>query len=284
MSFTSDVLLTKTDDELRFYVENPQYYQDELVEAAHRELRRRGASVPAAAGASQPPAPDYAAKNFDEPARPRPALVPALVALGVLALGVGGYRWNSANKAASRAAAAASAAKLSPDSLKLVTVETTSLPDYNLAQLADQQLASIPAAEKEPQAVRQFRELSKRFWAAETQSEYLTNLAYTGKATPLFADQAHLARETWRAWNHAAVYGYKFGPVMQKQYELMAEVASSQQHILDLLPGLLPKQQFRTHKELQARQADVQGWMKSLRPVSPVTGRPYEETVLEINY
>nr|GFD52926.1 hypothetical protein [Tanacetum cinerariifolium] len=55
MATPSDVLLLKTDAELRFFVENPGYYQPELVAAARRELRRRypTASLPNAAPASE---------------------------------------------------------------------------------------------------------------------------------------------------------------------------------------------------------------------------------------
>ena len=126
------------------------------------------------------------------------------------------------------------------------------------------------------QALRQYRELAKRFWAAECQTEYLVNQAYAGKASPMFADQALVARTTWSAWNKAAVYSYKMGPTMQQQVQYMSDVASSQQHILEKLPDLLPQRRFLTDKELNARNADVQGWLKEVRPTSPVTGRPYE--------
>ena len=45
MATPPDVLLLKTDAELRFFVENPSYYQEELVAAARRELRRRYPAV-----------------------------------------------------------------------------------------------------------------------------------------------------------------------------------------------------------------------------------------------
>lgn len=313
MPNASDALLAKTDAELRFFVEHPQYYQPELVSAARRELQRRGANLAAPpAGASEAPDPATAyspvaaagprtttaaeavaapaassappaawqTEDLREPAR-RPWLVPILVLLAVGA-GLVLYRWAAANQQAAQVAAARTAARLSPDSLKLDAVATVAIPTYNIAQIVDKQVATVPAKEKlEAQPLRQFREMSRRFWAAETEAEYLTKLAHDGQAGPAFANQAQLNRENWRAWNKGAMYGFKFGPTMRTQYELMGKVASSQQHVMTRLPNLLPNQAFLADKELRARDADVQAWMAGLRRVSPVTGQPYRIATLE---
>ena len=156
------------------------------------------------------------------------------------------------------------------------------MPSFDIDKMVESQVASIPASEKkEEQALRQFKGLSRRFWAAETQTEFLTAQAHAGKANPVFAEQALLARGTWSAWNKGAVYGYRFGPTMQAQFKNMALVASSQQHILDRLPGLLPERKFLTDKELTAREAEVQDWMTGVRRLSPVTGKAYQATVLQ---
>ncbi|AMR29067.1 hypothetical protein A0257_19490 [Hymenobacter psoromatis] len=171
----------------------------------------------------------------------------------------------------------------SPDSLKLVEVATHPLPSYDPDPIVATQLARIPAAEKQQAAsLRQFRELCRRFWAAETQTEFLTTQAHAGQAGDLFADQALAVRGTWRDWNKAVVYSYDFGPKMKDQFERMAQVASSQQHILDRMPGLLPNRKFLTDKELVAREADVQDLLRGIRPTSPVTGRAYRATVLHM--
>jgi hypothetical protein len=305
MSASTDALLAKTDTELQFFVDNPQFYQPTLVEAARRELTRRAAENPPQATAASaapagstpvppaapvwatpapfapPPALDYPATYLDEPTRRRPWLVPLLVVLAVI-IGLGAYRWSAAAERASKAEAARAAARLSPDALKLDAVATTSIPTYNIAQLVDQQAATIPAAEKQDaQALRQFREMTKRFWAAETESEYLTNLAHDGKAGDAFTNQALLNRENWRAFNRGAMYGFKFGPTMRGQYELMGKVAGSQQHIMERLPNMLTDQAYLGDKELNARGADVQAWMAGLQRVSPVTGKPYQVTTVE---
>jgi hypothetical protein len=273
MTSAPDVLRAKTDAELQFFVENPGLYQADLVATARQELRRRGVGP---APGTVPPVPYLT--EFDTVSAPsRRPLVLLAVVLGLGAAGAG-YLW-----ATRPGTAAPLANNLSAESLKLTSVETQQLPTFDTDAIVAAQLARVPAAEKqEAQALRQFRELSRRFWAAETQTEYLTNQADVGKTGPLFADQTLLVRENWRAWNKAAVYGYRFGPKMQGQFDLMSQAASSQQHILAALPALLPNRAFATDKELVARGADVQDWLAGIRPVSPVTGKAYKATVLEI--
>jgi len=272
----TDILRAKTDAELLFFIENPSFYQPELVATAWRELQRRGALPVAPAQASA-----FAVEEQEAPARRSPWLLIA-VALVIATLAAGLWSLNRQQAAATKAAARPS--RLSPDSLKLETVAAHPLPTFNIEQIVDAQLASIPAAEKsQAQMLRQFRGLSKRFWTAETQTEYLTDQAHTGQAGSAFADQTLVARETWRGWNKAVVYSYDFGPVMRAQYQRMKLAASSQQHVLSRLPGLLPERRFLTDKELLARDAEVQDWLAGLRKTSPVTGRAYRATVLQMH-
>jgi hypothetical protein len=278
----TDVLRAKTDAELRFFVDNPGYYHADLVAAAGRELDRRGlsqASRPEAAQASTYAAAPPLAYE-DEPVSRRQPLLIAAVVLGLAGAG-GALYW--ANRPNAEALAAAAAPKpRAAHSLTLETVESHAMPSFDIDKLVESQVASIPASEKqEAQALRQFKALSRRFWAAETQSEFLTAQAHAGKASPVFAEQALMARGTWSAWNKGAVYGYRFGPTMQAQFKNMALVASSQQHILDRLPGLLPERKFLTDKEITAREAEVQDWMTGVRRLSPVTGKAYRATVLQ---
>lgn len=274
MTSAPDVLRAKTDAELQFFVENPSLYHADLVATARQELRRRGVGPAPAATPAIPYTTDY-----DEVSAPskRPFILAALV-LGLGAAGAGLW-WTSR----SPAPAQPKVNNLSAEALKLESVETQQLPAFDIDALVADQVARIPAAEKQDaQALRQFRELSRRFWTAETQTEYLTNQADIGKAGEFFTDQTVLVRENWRAWNKAAVYGYHLGPKMQGQFDLMSQVASSQQHILANLPALLPDRAFVTDKELVARGADVQDWLAGIRQVSPVTGKAYKATVLEI--
>ncbi|MGI4761674.1 MAG: hypothetical protein ACRYF0_13275 [Janthinobacterium lividum] len=271
MSTTTDVLRAKTDAELQFFVENPGYYHTDLVAAARQELRRRGLAPTPAAGST------YAA--LDEETGPsRRGL---LVVAGLLGLaGVGGAFW-WASRPAPAPLAAARPGRLSPDSLKLESVVARPIPSFDVDKLVAEQVAGIPAAEKQqPQELRQFKGLCRRFWAAETQTEFLTSQAHAGQAGPMFAEQTSVARETWRNWNKAVVYSYRFGPQMKEQLQRMASTASSQQHILANFPGLLEERKFLTDKEMLAREAETQDWLAGLRRVSPVTGKPYRVTVM----
>ena len=274
----TDFYHQKTDDELRFFVEHPEHYQPSLIEAARRELRRRGGLQPV-------PMPPVAMPFREVPgAAPSRWGTGAALALLLLALAGGTYwlKQRSDTAAAARRAQAAAQRPQAPPQLR--EVATSAIPNYDgaVAAAVAQQLRRLPAAEKaNAQHLRQFRELAKRFWAAQTQTEYLTNQAYAGQASPYFADQALVVRETWRAWNHGAVYTYEFGPAMKAQLARMGEAASSQQHILDVMPGLLPGQKFRTDNELTGRAEDVQDLVGGLLPVSPVSGQPYKRTVLK---
>lgn len=268
MSTTTDVLRTKTDAELQFFVENPSYYHYDLVSAARQELRRRGVRLAAyAADIDQ-------ADAFDEaPTTSRRPLVLGAVGLAVV---IGALVW------ANRPTTPPPAAPAPKPAPTLETVASHALPTFDIDKIVDAQLARVPAAEKQaPQTLRQFKGLTRRFWTAETQTEFLTAQAYAGQASPVFAEQALLTRETWRDWNKAAVYSYRLGPTMQAQYERMGQIASSQQHILHNLPDMLADKSFLTDKEMVARDTEVQDWLADLRPISPVTGKRYRVTVLK---
>ncbi|AMJ66594.1 hypothetical protein [Hymenobacter sp. PAMC 26628] len=268
----SDFYSQKTDAELLFFVQSPGQYAPELVAGATAELHRRGVELPGALTAGDNDA-------------PRAWLTPVALGLGLLVLGGGTYwlKQNSDADAAATQARLEAKRRLPPP--QLVEAPTHAIPNYDgaVARTIAQQLRPVPAAEQaDAQQMRQFRELAKRFWTAETQTEYLTGLAETGKAGPEFANQARLARETWQAWNRATMYGFRFGPTLQAQVKRMTEAASGQQHILTNLPALLPENRFRTDKEIVARTVDVQDAVGGLVPVSPVSGQPYKRVVLKV--
>ena len=272
----TDFYHKKTDAELLSFIENPDYYQPSVVEAARGELKRRGVRLVG-------PDPDTPAYVPVETPETRSKAGTVVLLLAVLVIGAGSYKFIK-QKSQAAAAAKAAAAHPSKGTPQLKEVATSVIPSYDgaVAACVAQQLKRVPAAERaDSKKLRQFKELAKRFWSANTQTEHLTNQAIAGKTGPMFADQALVVRETWRAWNHAAVYTYSFGPVMQSQFDLMVKAASSQQHILDKLPDLLPGREFLTDKEMVSRTAEVQDILGSLVRVSPVSGRPYERTVLK---
>ncbi|OGX87268.1 hypothetical protein BEN47_11415 [Hymenobacter lapidarius] len=277
-SSATDFYHQKTDDELLFFVQNPGQYEPSVVEAARCELTRRGAAPQATASAPAP----YVSPPV-APASP----VGKIVALGliVVALGGGTYWLKQRDNAQVAAVKARQDARRNRPAPKLVEVATNAIPSYDgvVANAVAEQLGKIPAQEKaNPQHLRQFRELAKRFWAAQAQSEYLIDQATAGKANPMFGEQTVVARQTWTAWNHAAVYTYNFGPEMAQQVEHMGKVASNQQHILDSLPDLLADNKYKWDKEMLSRTAEVEDLMASILPVSPVSGRQYKRTVLRM--
>ncbi len=276
----SDFYRQKTDDELLFFVQNPGQYAPELVAGALQELRGRGTAPQPAPLAPVPAGPPA----FADANPPRRAWArPAALGLGLLVLGGGTY-WLKERAAADQAAALARAeARRHLPPPRLADEPTHAIPNYDaaVARAVAQQLRPVPAAEQaDAQHLRQFSELARRFWTAETQTEYLTGLAAAGQAGPEFQNQARLVRETWQAWNRANLYGYSFGPVMQAQLRRMKDAASGQQHILDDLPALLPGRIFLTDKNMARRSADVQDLLGGLLPASPVSGRPYQRLVL----
>lgn len=270
----------KTDAELQFFVEHPELYEAELRDSAQQELRRRGAlALPLAPTA---PAAPYVAPVY-EAAPARTGLKAAVLGAGLLALGGGIYYLKKSNDDATAAVRARNEAQQHRPPAKLVEEKTSVIPSYDVAGIVAQQLNRVPAAERaDATALRQFRELAKRFWAAETQTEYLIAQAHAGQAGPMFSAQAMVVRQTWNTWNQAAVYGYKFGPVMTAQLTRMNQAASNQEHILDQLPDLLPGRVFLKNKEMVSREADVQDLLQGILPVSPVTGKAYKATVLAI--
>ena len=276
----------KTDAELQFFADHPELYQSSLIDAARRELRRRGVAPVTAAPTTLPPL-TYVSP---EPAAPT-GLRTGPLTLGlaaVLLVGLGGFYVVKQKNQPPAPPVAPAKPKAPP---RLFEVETSAIPTYDgvVAQAVTAQVQRLPAAERaaaknkaDGMALRQYRELAKRFWVAECQTEYLTNQAHAGKASAMFADQALVARSSWSAWNKAAVYTYEFGPTMQEDFQRMQEVASSQQHVLERLPDLLPQRRFLKDKELNARDTEVQDWLRGLRPASPVTGKPYKATVIKM--
>ncbi|MDO7854319.1 hypothetical protein [Hymenobacter convexus] len=276
---SSDFYHQKTEAELRFFIEHPEYYQSDLIDSARRELRRRGIQL--AAAPTEPLAIDLNAPASLAKSGRGVGFLNLVLAVALL-LGVGFFYYSKQRGGGVKAVAAPVRPRVPP---RLFEVPTSAIPTFGTSAVVERELATIPAAEKKgAQQMRQFRELARRFWAAEMQTEFLTGQAHAGKAGPLFAEQTLVVRQTWSDFNKGAVYSYRFGPTMARHFDRMRETASSQQHILEQFPDLLAGKRFLTDKELVARQADVQDWMKDVLPTSPVTGKPYKATVLTIKY
>lgn len=276
---TTDFYHQKTDAELQFFLDNPGYYQPELVAEARRELRRRGAlqSPPAAPAPAYHPAPEAA-----------PGLKAGPVVLGVavvLALSLGGFYYVQQKNNPAAAIEAAPVRKSPP---RLIEVPTSVIPSYDVEGLVNQQLGHVPAAERASaaraeQPLRQYRELTRRFWTAQTQTEFVLKQARAGQFTEALPGHIESVGTAWQQWNKATVYSYKFGPAMADHLDIMTRVARQQQEALsDLLIVANNPQQYE-NAETRRRDDDVSELLSGLLPKSPVTGQPYNAKVRKVH-
>jgi len=271
-AFIDDFYHQKTDTELQFFIDHPELYQPSLIDAARRELRRRGvAPVPLAPLETAP---------FDYAPGPTGLRTGALT-LGlaaVLLVGLGGFYFVKQHKPAA-VAATAEKPKAPP---RLEEVETSVIPDYGAAVKASvqRQVQRVPAAERATAAqatmpMHQYRELAKRFWTAECQTEYVFEQARQGKMDAALPGHVESAMATWQQWYKANAYRYQFGPKMTQHLDAMARVAQQQQEgLADLLIVARNPQSYETAKTRQ-READVNDLLSSLLTKSPATGKPY---------
>lgn len=273
----TDFYHQKTDAELLFFVEHPDYYQPALIEEARRELRRRGVDLRQPA----PPEPLFA---------PDPAPAPAGLGSGRLALLVGaglvlgGLFFFRANNQPPPPPVAPKTVPKGP--VRLAEVPMSVMPDFGPAVEASvlRQVQRVPVAErfstaKAEMPMRQYRGLVKRFWTAETQTEYLLSQASQGHRDAALVGHVQQARASWQQWNNAAVYHYDLGPTMTNHLSIMTRVARQQQWALsDLLqaPSQLPAPEA---DQPNPRAAEVSSLLAGLLPKSPVTGQPYRAVV-----
>jgi len=275
-----DSFQQKTNEELLFLTQNPGFYHADLVAAAQRELRARGVvSAAPAPPAGTPPVPVM------PPAEPdRPSRLGLWVALGAMLLG--GGSWLLYQQSAEKAAPTPASTSAKPrKTYRLVDAPTAALPTYDgvIARSIEQQLRKVPPAEKaDAQALRQYRELAKRFWTAQTLTEYLTDQARQGKANEVFASQVALVQGSWQQLNKALVYSYKFGPIMADHLDRMSRVSRQQQEGLSDLPALVQAHQPVEDANTRERDADVEDLLSGLLVKSPVTGQLYKERVRNV--
>jgi hypothetical protein len=237
MSFTTDMLLLKTDTELQFFINNPSFYQPEVVAAAQREMQRRQphASQPYAASLSSAALTEQALTpaDFDEaPRRQAWALPSAVVVLAVIAgLGFWSRQPATAESPTPNAAETKPAAK--PLSLKLETAVSSPIPYYDTEGYVDKALALVPAAEKSnDQRVNQYRAISRRFWAAQNPSVHLIRLAQQGQPTPVFGAQVDVVLAQWQDLSRVLAYSYDFDPVMADHLDRMKIISQYQRNAL----------------------------------------------------
>jgi hypothetical protein len=266
MAAPQDILDLKTAAELRFFVENPSYYQPELVAAAQRELRRRGPDSAAPAGpqpaaATEAPTPGplgtpaLAARAYvpdSEPApvanseypyaEPPPAQRPWLL-LGSVAsvffLAGLGFWFKSPGPGATTTPPAAVApappttAPAATASAGLEAAPDYPIPYYDIESYVDKALAQVPSAEKHnEQLISQYHAISRLFWAAQNPSAHLIGQAQAGETNPILGEQAQMVLGLWHDFDRTQVYSYSFGPVMTDHLARMKVIAQYQREAL----------------------------------------------------
>ena len=268
----TDFYHQKTDAELQFFVDNPDHYQPDIVAEARRELRRRGVALPQPAPA--PPVRGLATGP----------LVLAVAVVLALSLGLLYFIKQKNSPATTPKVAAAPARPKEPP--RLTEVATSTIPDFGPAVTASvqQQVQRIPAAERaaaaqEAMPLRQYRELAKRFWTAETQTEYVMNQARQGQLDAALPGHIQAVGATWEQWNKAVRYSYKFGPAMTAHLDIMTRVAQQQQEGLGDLLIVANNPQRYENDQTRKRTADVSDLLSGLLPKSPVTGQLYNTIV-----
>ncbi|GAB3871865.1 hypothetical protein GCM10028824_21580 [Hymenobacter segetis] len=275
----TDFYHQKTDAELQFFIENPDHYQPDIVAEARRELRRRGVALPQ-------PAPAPAEVAYAPPTRGLPTGPLVLAVAVVLALTLGVLYFINHKNDPAPATTAPAKPKAPP---RLTEVATSTIPDFGPAVVASvqRQVQRIPAAEraaaaKEAMPLRQYRELAKRFWTAETQTEYVMNQARRGQLDAALPGHIQAVGATWEQWNKALRYSYKFGPAMSDHLDIMTRVAQQQQEGLNDLLIVANNPQSYENDQTRKRTADVSDLLSGLLPKSPVTGQPYNTIVRRV--
>ncbi|UOQ71928.1 hypothetical protein [Hymenobacter cellulosilyticus] len=215
LSPNSDFLLSKTDAELLYLVQNPGFYHADLIVRARHELSRRGISVtppppPATAGAAEASYEEAPARNW---------LVPALGA-GLVLAAAGLFFWPTAPQPPAPA---------KPKPAQLVAVATHMLPSFDSLTTVQLQTmpTTLPAAERaDTTAQRKFLILARRFWEAENQSSYLFDQVVAEKTDATFPGHVDIALDKWRRLTSALVYSHRLQPTMLRELSQMHHVAT----------------------------------------------------------
>ena len=281
---TTNVYFQKTDAELLFFSQHPDLYQPSLVEAARRELRRRGVAV------ATPAEPVFEPLDAaSEPVRtgPKTGFISALLGGLLIVSLVVVYFIKQKNSPAPAASVVAVAPPKAPP--KLVDVGTSVIPDFGAAVVrsVQQQVQRIPVAErtaaaKEGMPLHQYRELAKRFWTAETQTEYVLEQARLGKLDAALPGHVQAVEASWELWNKAMRYGFKFSPAMASHLDIMSRAARQQQEGLSDLLLVANNPQTYENDKTRRRTEDVSDLLSGLLPKSPVTNRSYNTIVRQV--
>ncbi|UOQ52679.1 hypothetical protein [Hymenobacter cellulosivorans] len=214
LSPSSDFLLSKTNAELLYLVQNPGFYHADLIVRARHELSRRGISV-----APPPLATTPAGEQAYVEVPSRRWLAPALGA-GLVAAAVGLFFWPTTTPKPVVTA--------KPQPAPLASVATHQLPSFDTLTTAQLQklTATLPTAERaDTTAQRKFLILARRFWEAENQSNYLFDQVVAEKIDATFPGQVAMNQGQWRRLTSVLVYSHRLQPTMLRELAQMRRVA-----------------------------------------------------------
>lgn len=220
-SSAPDSFLQKTNEELLYLVQHPELYHPALVAEAGRELRRRGAALPASLApepTAPPLPPDYIEPGPTFLVRWWPALVLAALVLGLALWGL------RSSQSAPAPTPAATPKPAGPIVLEAVKVER--LPDFEAetrAQVAEVR-RQLPAADRaDTTATGRYLRMARRYWLAENAAVHLTKQARTGAVTGVFPGQIDLTVERINWFMRAKAYNQHLTPTMETRLTLMQQ-------------------------------------------------------------
>ena len=123
------------------------------------------------------------------------------------------------------------------DSLKLETAVAAPLPKFDVESPILRQLALLPAAERksEPEAMRRYQQLTRRFWLAEYSTEYLLKQAQTPSGPPnlvVFEQQLATTQSHWRVLREGLGQRQPMPPTMADHLTRMQQTERYQEAAL----------------------------------------------------
>lgn len=216
---TPDFFQKKTTAELQYLMENPGFYDADVVAHARQELRQRGALVPAPASfPGSPTTPVAAAYDPDDAPTSQAGsrwLLGGLGLAAVLALAWWAFQNQPAETAVSRQ-------PLVPIVLEATTIRP--LPSFEPE--AARQVATtrrlLPAADRaDTTAAGRYARMARRYWLAENTAAYLTAQALADSVTSVFAGQAGIGLERISWFMGAMAYDQNLTPEMDSRLALM---------------------------------------------------------------
>ncbi|UYZ63425.1 hypothetical protein [Hymenobacter weizhouensis] len=220
-----DSLLQKSDDELLYLVQHPEFYHPDLVFRAGRELRRRGVALPQSISRAAPVLPANVPANVpadeaaEEAPRPRTRRWAAAAVAGVAVAGLGW--WALAPTPPPPPASPAAAVEV-PTELEAVVARPLPTFEALTAKQVQEVRRQLPVADRaDTTATGRYLRMARRYWLAENQAAYLTRLALADSLTGTLPGQVDLTQERISWFMRAKAYNQHLTPFMEERLTQM---------------------------------------------------------------